>query len=116
MRGPQDAQEAVIVVAGQICSFLEKLSREQEERCASLPIPEDDFIYAEALLMWEAHGRSEDDIFSTTDAFMLEFKDELTKEFDLRVVTRDEAKEIEKQRQFRTLKVTGIPEETKLMN
>jgi len=118
MRKPKDAQEAVIMVASKVCTFLEKMDREHRDRCerANVDMPEDDFIYGEALLLWETHGRREGDIFSTDDAFMLEFKKELTEEFGLPVMTREEAKEVEKQRKFRTLKVTGIPEQTKLMN
>jgi hypothetical protein len=116
MKKPETAQEAVIVVASQVSRFMMALSEDQNERCVHLAIPEDDFIYAEALLMWEGRNRNENDIFSTEDAFMLEFRKELQEEFGLPVMTREEAREKEKERGFRTTKVTGIPEVTKLMN
>jgi hypothetical protein len=88
-----------------------ELSSKYPERGRIQPGPYDDFCYAEALLRWEKQGTAED-YFSTEDKFILEFRKEIQDKFGLEILTPEEAK----LRSGNTLKVTGIPKYTNLLN
>ena len=99
--------------------FLMKLMHERynEREVANLNIPYDTIPYGEALLRWKKNGKNPKDMFSTDDPTVLFFRKELTEKFGLEIITHEEAEERKKiLNMYKTMKVTGIPSVTKLLN
>jgi len=105
-------QDEIIHKASEISRFCMQLSHDHTKRAyANNGMPFDDFCYAEAILLWKSKG-TDKDYFSTEDKFLLEFRMELQKEFELEIITREEAK----QRTGKTKIVTGIATVTEYIN
>ena len=83
----------------------------------ALGIPYDSMCYGEALIRWEKRGKDPREMFSTDDPYVLFFRKELMAKFGLEILTNAEAEERKKLHSYyRTLKVTGFPSQTKLVN
>ena len=93
-----------IKAAGRVCEFLERMSAEQRERWESVRpqcIPFGDLAYGTALADWYKNGCPKSAWFSTAEGemecpYLMEFRKELTGEFGLRILTKEESKDEEK--------------------
>lgn len=91
--------------------------RKNNPQAQRLNIPYDSIPYGEALLHWYKNGKDSRAMFSSDDPTVLFFRKELTEQFGLEILTNEEAEERKKIIEtYRTMKVTGFPSSTKLLN
>lgn len=80
-------------------------------------IPYDSMPYGEALLRWRKTKKDPRAMFSTDDPTVLYFRKELMDKFGLEILTHDQAEERKKNTNiYKTMKITGFPSVTKLLN
>lgn len=88
-----------IRAASRVCKFLERMSVEHHERWDNVRpqcIPFGDLAYGTALADWYRNGCPKSAWFSTAPGemecpYLMEFRQELTREFGLRILTREES-------------------------
>lgn len=95
------ASDNYIVKAANVTHFMEELAQRETSRWSNVRpacIPFGDLAYGMAVVQWEKDGRPEKAFFSWADGelvcpYLMEFRNEISKKFGLRILTQKEAKE-----------------------
>lgn len=95
-------------LANEICNFLLELAAKYPDRSDNHELPFSEFAYASALDHWRRTGKDSRAFFSLKDdedSSFIEFRNEITERFGLRILTDKEAIEEHRSGKFITKKV-----------